>query len=154
MRRTLQGLTLAAAATVTVLATTAAAPAYASVVRCSPQHIFSRPDVGALPVLVSACGEAEGTLKRGTSTLVNLSNQPVSIQDLRTLISFPAYGDKDCGSVLLGPAGTPSASATCVSPWVSDGPTPTSDALIFTLCQAFMPDGRFITDTSNFRATF
>jgi hypothetical protein len=153
MRRTLRILVLAAAATVTVLAT-AAAPAHASVVRCSPQHIFSRPDVGALPVLVSSCGQADGTLRRGTSTLVNLSDHPVPIQDLRTLISFPNYGDKDCGSVLLGPAGTPLATATCVSPWVPDGPSHPNDATIFTLCQALTPEGRFITDTSNFHAIF
>jgi hypothetical protein len=153
MRRILQGLALAAAATVTVLAT-AAAPAHADVVRCGPQHIFSRPDVGALPVLVSTCGQADGALRRGTSILVNLSDHPVPIQDLRTLISSPNYGDKHCGSVLLGPAGTPSAKATCVSPWVPEGPMHTNDATIFTLCQALTPEGQFITDTSNFHAVF
>lgn len=81
MRRTLQCLVLAAAATATPLIG-AAAPAQASVVRCGPAHILGR-DTAFLPVLVSTCGETDGVRKRGNTTLVNLSNQPVPIQDLR-----------------------------------------------------------------------
>jgi hypothetical protein len=152
MRRTLHGLVLAAAVTSTAVLGMGA-PAHASVVRCGPQHVLSS-DTAVLPVLVSTCGQADGTLRRGTSTLVNLSNRWVPVQDLRTLISFPDYGDKDCGSVLLGPAGTPSATATCVSPWVSDHAGRATDAAVFTLIQALAPDGQFISDISNFHAVF
>ncbi len=85
---------------------------------------------------------------------MHLSSQSVSIQDLRTLLSFPQYGDRNRGSVLLGPAGTPSATATCVSPWVPTGAGPTNHAAIFTMVQALTSTGQFISDTSNFHAVF
>jgi hypothetical protein len=118
----------------------------AMVLRCGQQALRSdHPDV-----VVITCGEADGSLRRADSTVVNNSPQPIQVTSLQSLISSPEYGTTDCHSKVINPG----AEVSCTSPWVQTRPGTTDFASVFTLIQAEDALGQFISGTFSFVASF